>query len=195
MSHTAQVDDASRLPIRWAMRYGPAMDRQTFETALMRSPLLSGMDPQSRALVVKRFVAFPFRSGEPIIRAGDAGRHLGVLVEGAAVVQARRDDRAYTLEMLDSGRVFGEIAFFDAQSPRTADIVGITNGTAALLSFGDYDEMVRLQDPGAAVLEKNVLDLLGRRIQTTNDKLAELLEATRRGTFLDTLRRLIGGRA
>lgn len=177
------------------MRYGPAMDRQTFETALMRSPLLSGMDPQSRALVVKRFVAFPFRSGEPIIRAGDAGRHLGVLVEGAAVVQARRDDRAYTLEMLDSGRVFGEIAFFDAQSPRTADIVGITNGTAALLSFGDYDEMVRLQDPGAAVLEKNVLDLLGRRIQTTNDKLAELLEATRRGTFLDTLRRLIGGRA
>jgi len=170
------------------------MDRTTFEASLMRSPLLSGLDAESRASLVKRFVAFPFQAGEPIIRAGDAGRHLGVLIDGMAVVQARRQDRAFTVEMLEPGRVFGEIAFFDAQSPRTADIVGTTNGTAALLTFQSYAELVRLQDPGAAILEKNVLDLLGRRIQATNDKLAELLEATQRGTFLDTLRRLLGGR-
>lgn len=170
------------------------MDRTAFESALMRSPLLSGMDAESRASVVQRFIAFPFKAGEPIIRAGDDGRHLGVLIEGSAVVQARRDSRAFTVEMLEPGRVFGEIAFFDSQSPRTADIVGTSNGTAALLTFRSYAELVRLQDPAATVLEKNVLDMLGRRIQATNQTLAELLEATRKGTFLDTLRQFFGGR-
>lgn len=182
------------LPNPVPARYVDPMDRSTFETSLMRSPLLSGMDNEARVSVVSRFTAFTFRAGDPIIRAGDAGRHLGVLLDGRAVVQARREDRAFTVELLEPGRVFGEIAFFDAQSPRTADILGTSDGTAALLSFKDYADLVRIQDPAAAVLEKNVLDLLGRRIQATNDKLAELLEATRRGTFLDTLRRLLGGR-
>jgi len=170
------------------------MNRILFDNALKHSTLLAGMDAPTRDALVTRFVAFQFQPGEAIIRAGDAGRHLGVLIDGAAVVQARRDDQAFTVEHLEPGRVFGEIAFFDAQSPRTADIVGTSKGTAALLSFDVYAELVRLGDPGAEVLEKNVLDLLGRRIHATNEKLAELLEATRKGTFLDTLRRLIGGR-
>ena len=168
------------------------MDRHTFESALMRSPLFSGMGAESRAAIVKRFVVFPFRSDDPIVRAGDAGRHLGVLLDGTAVVQARRSDHAYTLEKLDSGRVFGEMAFFDAQSPRTADIIGTSHGTAALLPFHAYAEMVRLEEAGAAILEKNVLDLLGQRIQATNEMLAELLDATGRDSFRETLRRWFG---
>lgn len=153
------------------------------------------MGVQQRAAVAEHFVAHPFAAGEPIIRAGDAGRHLGVLLSGSAVVQARREDAAYTVELLQPGRIFGEVAFFDAQSPRTADIVGTTAGVAALLPYAAYAELVRQGSPAAEVLEKNVLDLLGHRIQATNDKLAELLEATRRGSFLETLRRLIGGRS
>jgi CRP-like cAMP-binding protein len=170
------------------------MDRIPFESALTRSPLFSGMQAASRASVVKHFVALPFLAGDPIIRAGDPGRHLGVLVSGAAAVQARRHEHAFTVELLDPGRVFGEIAFFDAQSTRTADIVGIESGTAALLTFQSYADLVRDQDPAATVLEKNILDLLGRRIHATNQTLAELLESTQRGTFLDTLRQLFGGR-
>ena len=109
------------------------------------------------------------------------------------MVQARRADHAFTLEKLEAGRVFGEMAFFDSQSPRTADIIGTSHGTAALLPFHAYAEMVRQEDTGAAILEKNVLDLLGQRIQATNDALAELLEATGRDSFRDTLRRWFGG--
>ncbi len=170
------------------------MNRINFNNELKRSTLLAGMDATTRDSLIGRFEAYEFQPGEPIIRAGDVGRHLGVLIAGTAVVQARREDRAFTVEILEPGRVFGEIAFFDAQSTRTADIVGTSKGSAALLSYDVYADLVRMGDPGAEVLEKNVLDLLGRRIQATNDKLAELLEATRKGTFLDTLRRLIGGR-
>lgn len=176
------------------MSYNGGMQRTDFETALKQTSLLAGLDAPTRDALATRFVAFSFGAGEPIMRAGDEGRHLGVVLQGSAVVQARREDRAFTVELLEPGRVFGEIAFFDAQSPRTADIVGTSPGVVALLPFGAYAELVRLGDPGAEVLEKNVLNLLGQRIQTTNDTLADLLEATRRGTFLDTLRNLVGVR-
>lgn len=169
------------------------MDRPTFDSALMRSPLFSGMDGQSRAAIVPRFFTFTFRPDDPIVRAGAAGRHLGVMLAGTAIVQARRSEQAYTVEHLEAGRVFGEMAFFDPQSPRTADIIGTSHGTAALLPFHTYAQMVRDEDPGAAYLEKNVLDLLGRRIQATNQTLAQLLESTGPDSFLDTLRRWFGG--
>ena len=169
------------------------MDRPTFDSALMRSPLFSGMDVQSRAAIVPHFTPFTFRPNDPIVRAGDAGRHLGVMLDGTAVVQARRSGQAYTLEQLGAGRVFGEIAFFDPQSPRTADIIGTSHGTAALLPFHTYAEMVKAEELGAAYLEKNVLDLLGRRIQATNQTLAQLLDSTGPDSFLDILRRWFGG--
>ena len=170
------------------------MERIIFDKALRRSTLLAGMDSTSCDAIVPRFAAFSFEAGEPIIRAGDDGRHLGVVIHGEAVVQARRNSQAFTLERLGPGRVFGEIAFFDVHSPRTADVVGTAAGTAALLPFDVYAELVQAGHPAAAVIEKNVLDLLGRRIQVTNDKLAELLEANRQGTFLDKLRAFFGGR-
>ncbi len=171
------------------------MDRNHFETLLKRSPLLAGMDYSVRDTLASRFVQHPFLAGEPVIRAGDTGRHLGMLLEGNAIVQARRENQAYTVEILEPGRLFGEIAFFDAQSPRTADVIGTMPGVAALFPYRAYDELVRVGDPAAEVLEKNVVDILSKRIQATNERLAELLEATRQGTFLATLRRLFGVRS
>jgi CRP-like cAMP-binding protein len=170
------------------------MQRTQFETLLKRSPLLAGVDPVAREQLSARFLAHPFQAGEPILRAGDPGRHLGVLLEGSALVQARRDDRAYTVELLETGRVFGEMAFFDPQSPRTADVVGTMAGVAALLPWSVYEELVRAGDPAAEVLERAVLDILSRRLASTNERLGELLEATRQGTFMSTLRRILGVR-
>jgi len=170
------------------------MNQASFESALMRAPLLAGMATETRASIVTLFQPFSFDEGSPIVRAGDSGRYLGVLISGSAVVQARREERAFTVEFLEPGRIFGEIAFFDPQSPRTADIIGTAEGVAAMLAFQDYARLVEQESEAAAMLEKNVLDLLGRRIHATNETLGELLEATRRGTFLDSIRSFFGGR-
>lgn len=166
-----------------------------FRTLLARTPLLAGVAADARQGLVDAFLPHPFEAGEPILQAGRSGRTLGVLVEGRALVQARRDDQAYTVEALEPGALFGEIAFFDADQARTADVVGETRGVAALLPYAEYQHLVRVENPAAAVLEKSVLDLLARRIQTTDAKLAELLDANRRGTFRSALRRLFGPRS
>lgn len=165
------------------------MDRELFETLLGRTPLMAGMDTGARGDLVDRFVAHPFTAGEPILRAGSSGRHLGVVVEGRALVQARREARAFTVETLEAGAVFGEMAFFDGQLSRTADVIGATQGVAALLPFAEYQLLARDAHPAAEVLEKAILDLLAHRIQTTDDQLAALLSASRAGSFFPSLRR------
>jgi CRP-like cAMP-binding protein len=67
-------------------------------------------------------------------------------------------------------------------------------GVAALLPWSVYEELVRAGDPAAEVLERAVLDILSRRLASTNERLGELLEATRQGTFMSTLRRILGVR-
>lgn len=166
-----------------------------FRMLLGRTPLLAGVAADARQELVDAFLAHPFEAGEPILQAGAGGRTLGVLVEGRACVQARRDDRAFTVEVLEAGALFGEIAFFDADQPRTADVVAETRGVAALLPYAEYQHLVRVENPAAAVLEKAVLDVLAARIQATDAKLAELLDANRRGSFFTALRRLFGPRS
>ena len=168
------------------------MERAHFDALLLRTPLLSRMDLSARELLGPRFSQHTFAAGEPVLRSGDAGRHLGVVIEGAVSVQARQDDRAYVVDRLEEGAIFGEIAFFDAGSNRTADIVGETAGTVGLLPWTAYEEIASRGDPAAEILEKAVLDLLTRRIQSVNVNLADLLEATRDGSWMASLRRFIG---
>lgn len=171
------------------------MERAHFDALLLRTPLLSGMDLASRDQLVPRFVPHAFAAGEPILRAGDPGRHLAIVLDGRAVVHARKDDQAYKVDVLGPGDVFGEIAFFDAETTRTADVIGEKAGVVALLPWSAYEALARVGDPAGEVLEKAVLDLLSRRIQRINDTLGEMLEATRDGSWLAALRRFIGVRS
>lgn len=171
------------------------MQRAHFDALLLRTPLLAGMDLASRDRLVPHFVPHPFSRGEPILRAGSPGRHLAIVLDGTAAIHARKDDQAYKVDVVGAGGVFGEIAFFDAETPRTADVIGETDGLVALLPWSAYEALARAGDPAGEVLEKAILDLLSRRIQRINDTLGELLEATRDGSWVAALRQFLGVRS
>ncbi len=171
------------------------MQRAHFDAILRRTPLLAGMDLDTRDHLSSSFVPLPFAAGEAILRVGEPGRHLAIVLEGRAVVHARKDDHAYKVDVLGPGDLFGEIAFFDHDSRRTADVIGETSGVAALLPWSTYEALSNAGDPAGEVLEKAVLDLLSRRTQRINDTLGDLLEATRDGSWLAALRRFIGVRS
>jgi len=168
------------------------MKRPLFDALLSRSPLLSGMDLASRDRLVPCFDPRPFTDADRILKVGSSGRILGVLLEGHLEVQAREDDQVFTVDVLGPGDIFGEISFFDGQSPRTADVVGRDDGLVALLPWDEYDALARLEDPAVEVLEKAVLDLLARRIQKINGTLDDLLVANRDSSWLGALRRFLG---
>jgi hypothetical protein len=52
--------------------------------------------------------------------------------------------------------------------------LGTMAGVAALLPWSVYEELVRAGDPAAEVLERAVLDILSRRLASTNERLGEL---------------------
>jgi CRP-like cAMP-binding protein len=134
-----------------------------------------------------------FARGEALLLAGQSSRFLGVLLEGAASVQARKDSAALTLEELGPGDVFGEGGFFDPDTARTADVVARSQCKVALLPWPLYLRMVQAEDRAVAVMERNLIGLVAERMRSTDGRLAGLLEAADAGTWLDALKRLFGG--
>lgn len=167
----------------------PDLDRDQFERMLRNSPLLAGMEMRSRLDIATEFQAHPFRAGDTVVQAGGDDRFLGTLLDGEAIVQARSGSQAYAIAILYPGDIFGEIAFFDAAQTRTADIVATQDGVAAFLPHRVYAQLARASDPAAEILEKNVLNILAHRMKATNDRLAELLEASRKGGIFGALKR------
>jgi len=170
----------------------PSHNPQVVHRLLHASKLFAGMPQEIRDELSSQFSTHTFTPGDVIIRAGDTGRSLGVILEGQAAVVARKEDQVFRVATLPIGSLFGEVNFFDAQSQRTADIVGVTDGVAALLPSQIYERFAADGHAAAELLEKNVLHILAGRIQGTNNTLAELLQR-RGGGLLAGLARFFRG--
>ena len=73
------------------------------------------------------------RRGEMLMRAGDAGLCMMIVMTGEArVVLAGESGQEHVINTLGPGAVFGEIALFDGQ-PRTADVIASTNGKVLVI--------------------------------------------------------------
>lgn len=147
---------------------------------------------ETREAVIGCFTAHTFDAGQPLMLTGEDGHHLGIILRGAVEIEVRRDDQALAVARLEAGDIVGEMSFFDPQLARTADVIGVEPGIVAMLPYTVYQQLVRDTAPAAEVLEKNVLDILSLRMKATNQRLAELLEANKRGGLLSALARLFG---
>jgi CRP-like cAMP-binding protein len=73
------------------------------------------------------------KAGDHIVRHGDVGNEMFLILSGAAEVRREIEDRDYTIATLGEGEIFGEMAFLSSR-PRTADIVAITSLDVLVLS-------------------------------------------------------------
>ena len=83
--------------------------------------LLRPFSPELLAPILASGEARAFHAGETIVRQGDPGDDLHVILEGR--VRVERGGRA--LETLAEGEFFGEVAVLDGR-PRSADVVAET---------------------------------------------------------------------
>jgi CRP-like cAMP-binding protein len=158
---------------------------------LRTSPLLVSLDEETQDALIPRFRPRPFRKGQTLIEAGARDRELLLLLAGTAEVYVRDGDKRFPVATLEAGAMVGEMSFFDAQAVRTADVLGGSRGLAAAMPLNVYEDLCASGHPAAAQLEQAVLQLLARRMQKTNENLADLLQRQRSGGgFLQALRRL-----
>lgn len=164
---------------------------------LYDSPLFRSMEPAVQEHLARRARYRPFADDERILRAGEPGGALLILLSGRAEVYARDGASRLRIAVIGPGDLFGEIAFFAPDLPRTADVVGREPGVVAELGIELYLELVRTRPHAAAAIEKAVLAVLADRLESTNALIAPMMDRYRGdgpSGALTWLRGLMGGR-
>ena len=159
---------------------------------LLRSPLLATMDPAQREALALRFETRPFTPGQVLLSAGADGDELLEILAGTAEVFVRDEDTRYRIAVLEPGGLAGELTFFDADAPRSADVVGTSEGIVAALPRTAYLALAAEEALAATALERSVIRHISQRLYQTNAQLTGLIESQRTGGLVSALGRWFG---
>jgi CRP-like cAMP-binding protein len=134
--------------------------------ALRKVPLFETLTPDQLDAVDQLAVERAYQEGEAIVRQGDPGDELFLLLEGAVDVYLDRgqpsEERLRTIEAVD---YFGEMAILDDQ-PRSATIVASRPSRLLALAGGSLKELI-LQMPEISF---EILRVLSARVRSAEQR-------------------------
>jgi len=125
-------------------------------------PIFRGLSKGALLAVARKSVEVTYRRDTVVIREGDPGDTLCVIVTGT--VEVRKED--VVIAELTVGDYFGELSLIDGE-PRSADVVAVEDVELLTLSASDFNSL--LSDPyfargvicGLAKRFRELLDLQG----------------------------------
>jgi hypothetical protein len=129
-------------------------------------PLFAGLRPSQARVVVLMAEVKKYRAGETIVRTGDPGEEMYVILDGAAEVWAGKGPGRSWLTTLRRGDVFGEMGFV-RRSERTADVLA-TSDVEVLAVDQRFLERVQRRYPRiASKVFLNLTRLLSNTLERT----------------------------
>jgi CRP-like cAMP-binding protein len=138
--------------------------------------LLENFTPAEVHLLTHFMEVYRAGEGMEVIREGDGGDFMLIVVEGR--IEVRKQDRYNTPQLIatvEPGRTLGEMSMIDGE-PRFATCVAVEPALVAVL---DRESLARIivEQPliGAKLLMELVL-MLSQRLRATSDRLMELLD-------------------
>lgn len=141
-----------------------------------KCPLLENFTPAEVNLLAQFMEVYRAADNMEIIREGDGGDFMLIVIQGR--VEVRKRDRYNTPQLIavvEPGHALGEMSMIDGE-PRFATCVAMEPALVAVL---DRESMARIivEQPllGAKVLMELVL-MLSQRLRATSDRLMELLD-------------------
>ncbi len=129
---------------------------------LATAPLFKPFSREQRLDLVRRFTAHELSTGTPIIREGEAGRGLFVILDGQVDVTKRDGGERVLLATLGVGDVFGEIALINDE-PTTATVQAASKVTVLFLARELFQKLLDVVDE----LRDYVEDLGDERLMDT----------------------------
>jgi CRP-like cAMP-binding protein len=108
---------------------------------LASSPLFRPFSPQQRIDLARRFTGHDIAPGTDVIREGDIGRGLFVVLAGELEVLKGEEPFETTVATLRSGDVFGEIALVRG-TPASATVRAARPGTVLFLAREYFDRLL-----------------------------------------------------
>ena len=102
-----------------------------YQHLLERAPVFSSLPPEILDAITSHGEERTFESGESIVREGDPGEELFVILDG----EARVERKGSVLATFGAGEFFGEISVLDGRA-RSADVVAATPLRVLAISRG-----------------------------------------------------------
>ncbi len=133
-------------------------------------PFFAPLQEKEREELAEDATMHVFSAGEMVIREGDAGRSVYVILDGRVRVFTRDDgENELELATLGVGQFFGEMSFVSGK-PRSSSVAALELSVVVELS---YDSMTKVIEQNQAV--KEVLEEYHKiRKKDTLEKLAEM---------------------
>ena len=110
-----------------------SLSRETRREALRCTALFAGVPAPELDQVAVQSVERRFSVGEMLVRRGEPGTSMMILVQGRLRVSATSaEGRELTLGLLGPGSVLGDMSVLDGK-PRSADVIAMAPGLALIL--------------------------------------------------------------
>lgn len=139
-------------------------------------PLFAGLR-SSQAKAVALMASFrTYAKGEAVTRVGQGGDELYVVIDGELVAWIEREGRVVELERLRRGDVVGEMVLFHGK--RTANVDVLADARVLTLRQEDLDRLRSRYPRIAAIVYRNLGQVLAGRVKTTTERLSGQIPLT-----------------
>jgi CRP/FNR family transcriptional regulator, cyclic AMP receptor protein len=143
------------------------MDHDSRRRLLLSSPLFAALPREALDDIVHQSTEKFVRRGQTVFQKGDAGSYLVAVLNGRVRISATSPEgREITLNMIDSGEVFGEIALLDGK-PRSADATALEDSNLVLVERRHFLPHLLSSN----MLALRVIDVLCERLRDTSETL------------------------
>lgn len=139
---------------------------------LLNVPLFSGLDRIDLAKLIPEFERVSFQPGEVLLKQGDPGDSLFIIIDGMAqVFVLDEENREREIGTLGPKECFGEMALLTGE-PRSAGIRSVTELTVLKLSNDRFDSLLKKHHSLAVYFAGT----LARRLASANRDLRQYRE-------------------
>jgi CRP-like cAMP-binding protein len=130
------------------------------EGAIEEVNFLGDLDEQDWKKILSLVETRHFRTGEDLIRSGEADDSFYILSNGTVeVIVPNAKGEPVTLSVISEGSVFGEVAFFD-RGVRSATIRACERGTAIRVTRKNFEHLAAWEP----ILARRILMDLGKTL-------------------------------
>ncbi len=153
----------------------------------MASPLFRAMTPPERGQVLAHAVLRRFGRNAAILRRGDAGTGMFVILGGRARVSlVSADGRDVTLGVLGPGQLIGELSLLDGE-PRSANVDALEDCQLLSIDRSRFLQLLRA-NPDLCI---RLMGVLAGRLRQANQAIEELAALDLTGRLSQLLLRFL----
>lgn len=143
---------------------------------LKQVPIFSDLNPKEVAEVEKIMHRRSYKKSEPIIRMGDPGLGMYIIVKGMVeIMEENKKGESRTLARLEDGSFFGDLALLD-ESPRSASAIAAEECDIIGFFRPDFLDLLNRKPKLGIKVLLALAKTIGERLRRTDEMLMKTQE-------------------